>query len=295
MRSVLREPLVHFLLIGAALFVIFEIFDDPPDTSSSRIVISASQIKFLGANFTRTWKRPPSENELKNLVDNYVREEILYREALALGLDKDDQIVRRRLNQKMEMMSSDLVQALTPSDEDLTNYLADHPDRFRVDPRLSFNHIFLDPQKRGLALEDDAALLLEQLTEEHERGDLSSLGDNLLIPPDINLMTTSEISRTFGGVFSKAIMELQPGTWAGPVRSGYGYHLVLVTEKIDGRLPQLSEIREQVEREWMVERKTKLNEEILKKLRENYTVEIEWTPTDKTSNTEEPAKQGNSS
>ncbi len=294
MRSFLREPLIHFLLIGAALFVIFEIFDDPSGSDSSRIVVSASQIEFLEANFVRTWKRPPSENELKILVDSYVREEILYREALALGLDKDDHIVRRRLNQKMEMMSSDLIQALTPSDEDLASYLADNSERFLVDPQLSFSHVFFDPQKRGLALEDDAGRLLEQLSGAHERADLSSLGDSLLIPPDIELMTIGEISRTFGSAFAQAILDIEPGTWSGPVRSGYGYHLVVVTNKIDGRLPQLAEVRQQVEREWMVERKTKLNQEIMERLRRNYTVEIDWPPADEPGSAGKPLKQSSS-
>ncbi len=287
----MREPLVHFLLIGAALFVIFEIFDDPAGPDSSRIVISASQIDFLEANFARTWNRPPSETEMKNLVNNFVREEILYREALALGLDKDDRIIRRRLNQKMELMSSNLAQALSPSDEELRSYLADHPDRFRVPPRLSFVHIFLDPQKRGPALEDDAALLLEKLSQTDESVDLSSLGDSLpLLPRSVKEMRVGEIGRTFGEEFGAAIMEIQPGVWAGPVRSGYGYHLVLVTKKVAGMLPELPAIREQVAREWMAERKTKLNDEILERLRDNYTVEIDWKSTDRPGSAAKPAK-----
>jgi len=293
-RSLLREPLLHFLLIGAALFAIFEIFDDPAGSDSSRIVVSASQIEFLEANFARTWKRLPSENELKILVDSHVREEILYREALALGLDKDDHIVRRRLNQKMEMMSSDLIQALTPSDEDLASYLAENSERFLVDPQLSFSHVFFDPQKRGPALEDDAGRLLEQLNGAHEKADLSSLGDSLLIPPDIELMTIGEIGRTFGSGFAQAILEIEPGTWSGPVRSGYGYHLVMVTDKIEGRLPQLAEIRQQVEREWMVERKATVNRQIMERLRRNYTVEIDWPPTAKPGSAGEPLRQSSS-
>lgn len=294
MKSLLREPLVHFLLIGAALFIMFEIFDDPVGPDTSHIVISAGQIEFLSANFSRTWKRPPNENELQNLVDYHVREEILYREALALGLDKNDQVVRQRLKQKMELMASDLIQALTPSDEELTRYLTDHPDKFRIAPRLSFSHIFLDPQKRGRALEDDAALILQQLTTSDIMSDPSSFGDSLLIPRVINFGTTSEIRRSFGEVFSKAILEIPPGSWTGPVRSGYGYHLVLVTEKIDSRIPELSEIREQVEREWMAAGKKKLNEDLMAKLRENYTVEIKWPSADEPGTPAETTEQGNS-
>lgn len=293
MKSFFREPLVHFLLIGAALFVIFEIFDDPVGPDSSRIDVSAGQIEFLSANFSRTWKRPPNENELQNLVNYYVSEEILYREALALGLDKNDRVVRQRMKQKMELLASDLAQAFTPSDEELMSYLTDHPEKFRVDSQMSFSHIFLDPQKRGPALEDNAALILEQLAAADAVSDPSSLGDSLLIPPFINLMTSSEISRSFGEAFSNAILDLQPGSWTGPVRSGYGYHLVMITEKIDGRLPELSEIREQVEREWMAVRKKNLNEELLNKLRENYTVEIEWPSADKPGAPTATAEQGN--
>ena len=140
MRSFLRDPLLHFLLIGAALFLIFELSDDPAGPESGRIVISSGQIEFLRANFTRTWKRPPSDKELKGLVDNYVHEEILYREALALGLDKNDRVVRQRLKQKVEMINDDLAGLADPSDEELQQYLLTVVDRTR-------SHITMTPEQ----------------------------------------------------------------------------------------------------------------------------------------------------
>lgn len=279
MNSLIREPLVHFLIIGAAFFFFFELFDDPAGSNTGRIVVSQGQIEFLKANYSRTWQRPPSDEEMRALVDNYVLDEIFYREALALGLDKNDQIIRRRLKQKMTLLSNDLAQTIKPSEEELNSFLTNHPDLFRKDPQLSFSHIFFDPGKRGLGLEADAGQILDQLAAEEGAGDTALLGDTLMIPQTFKRATLSEILRYFGEPFGAAVMDIPVGSWTGLIRSGYGYHLVLVTEKTDARLPDLSEVRPQVEREWMATRQKQLHNALVDKLRKNYTVEIEQPTT----------------
>ena len=134
MKSLLREPLFHFLLIGAALFLLFKVLNDPTGPQSSRIVVTNGQIEFLKARFAKTWQRQPNEQELQELINGHVREEILYREALALGLDKDDTVVRRRMTQKLELMGDDIAGITVPTDDDLRKHMEEHPENFRIEP-----------------------------------------------------------------------------------------------------------------------------------------------------------------
>ena len=279
MKSLLREPLVHFLLIGGALFLVFGLFNNPAGPESNRIVITPGQIEFLKANFTRTWQRSPTEQELQGLISSHVREEIFYREALALGLDRDDGIIRRRLKQKLEFMSDDLAGVATPSDEQLVTFLESHPERFRIEPQVAFRHIFLDIDQRGNAALEEADLLLSELSDAGNATDPDTLGDNLMLPQSFKLSPRSEIARLFGESFSIEIMKIEPGQWAGPIRSGYGLHLVLVSEQVEGRIPELDEVRKVVEQEWSAAHRKELKESIYNKFREKYTVVFEQPPS----------------
>ena len=144
MKSFLREPLVHFLIIGVALFILFEVVNDPVGPQSNRVVITNGQIESLKARFVKTWQRQPTREELDELINGHVREEILYREALALGMDKDDGVVRRRMTQKLELMSDDIAGITIPSNEDLQDFLESHPELFRIEPQVAFRQIYID-------------------------------------------------------------------------------------------------------------------------------------------------------
>ena len=280
MKSLLREPLVHFLLIGAALFVIFSFINNPPGKGSDRIIITPGQIEFLKANFTRTWQRPPSEKELQGLVDSHIREEIFYREALALGLDKDDATIRRRLMLKLETLSNDLAEAAAPSDEDLKSFLKANPERFRIEPQMAFSHVFINTDQRRRTAMDEAERLLAVLSDE-KNADLDTLGDTVMLPKSFGLTRAGEISRLFGDAFTRELVTIIPGQWAGPIRSGYGLHLVKVTNTVAERLPELDEVREVVEREWFAVHRKEMQEGIYKRLRERYTVVFEQPASEK--------------
>ena len=275
MRALLREPLLHFLFIGALLFLLFEVFDNPAGPQSSRIVITNGQIEFLKARFAKTWQMQPTINELQELINGHVREEILYREALALGLDKDDSVVRRRMTQKLELMGDDIAGITVPTDEDLRKYMQEHPENFRIEPRVAFRQIYIDIVKRGISADDEADRLLALLSDAESKPDPDTLGDNLMIPGAYNLLPISEIAKIFGEPFSLELVKSKEGQWTGPIQSGYGLHLVLVTEKVEGRFPELAEIRETVEWEWSSAHKKNVRENIYKKLREKYTIEFE--------------------
>lgn len=278
-RELLREPLVHFLLIGGVLFLIGSAVDDGSAPGSDRIVVTAGRVEQLAATFARTWQRPPTRAELDGLIADHVREEVFFREALAMGLDRDDEIIRRRLRQKMEFLTEDVSDAVEPTAEELRAYLIEHADRYAIPPALTFTHVYLSPDRRGDALDGDAEALLARL---HGSGPGAgySAGDPSLLPESLESVPPREVARVFGEEFAAAVAALEPGGWRGPVPSGYGLHLVHVSERVDGRPATLDEVAPLVRRDLMSERRRALNDAVFEGFREKYTVTIEMPEAD---------------
>ncbi len=270
----LREPLVHFLALGAALFVIFGILSDSGAKESTQITVSVDHVERLLERWSRTWQRPPTAQELEGLIQDYVREEVLYREALLMGLDQDDTIIRRRLRQKMEFLAEDLSMLPQPADAELEAYLHENRDSFRQDSQSTFRHIYLNRDRRGEAAFQEAERLVGRLNSGQER-EAVALGDPFPLPGEYDSLPESEVVKLFGGKFASRLMELPVGRWEGPVESGYGLHVVLVSERTEGRMPDLEAIREQVVREWQAARRRQENEEFYRRLREKYEMTVE--------------------
>jgi hypothetical protein len=269
------DPLLHFLLIGAALFLVFGLFKDPAGNLENSVIITQGDIEFLKANFARTWRRPLTENELVNLIEDKVRDEISYREAVAMGLDQNDPVIRKRLRMKVELLAEDIAGLVPPSDEDLSSFLEKHRDSFRLEPQISFKQVYLSGDKRGADVENDARDLLAKLSAVGPGVAPGAYGDPIMLPKEFKLDYARNVERLFGKLFSQDLFQVAPGGWAGPVRSSYGLHLVFVRERIAARDPELSEIRQEVEREWTAKRRKDVKEEMHKKLREQYTITIE--------------------
>jgi PPIC-type PPIASE domain len=280
----IREPLVHFLLLGVAIFVIYGLVSDGSGSKPGYIVVTQGKIEHLRASFTRVWQRPPSPDELDGLIQDYVREEVLAREAVALGLDRDDTVIRR-LRQKMEFIANDLAAQAEPSDEELREYLAQHPDLFRTEPRLTFRQVYLNPQRRGDAVQRDAARLLAELNRAGAQADFAAMGDSTLLSPELVDVRASEVGGMFGERFARQVSQLPPGRWQGPVLSSYGVHLVFLEARTDGRLPELQEIRQAVAREWANAHRLEANERFYQELSRRYAVTIERPPTAIETNT----------
>ncbi len=276
MRSLLKEPLLHFLLLGAALFGGYSFLNRNPKTQPTEVVVSAGQIERLTGTFTRFRQRPPTAEELKGLIDQYVREEILSREAVKLGLDQDDSVIRRRLQQKMEFVATDLATADEPSESELAAWLAKHPDNFRQQPRFSFRHVYLNPDKHGDRFDADVSKLLADLKQAGTKADAGALGDSFLLPHEYAGESQSAVAAQFGPDFAGQFDRLKAGEWTGPIRSGYGVHLVLLTARTESRLPPLPEVRELVKREMMNERRLEANRRFLDGLLAKYKVKVEW-------------------
>lgn len=269
----LREPLVHFLAIGALLFLLFNWRGG--GSGSDRIVITPGQADAIVAGFVRTWQRPPSEEELKGLLDDYVREEIATREAVGLGLDRDDTIIRRRLRQKLEFASDDGVDAVPPTDAELQAWLEAHPDQFRSDPEVAFRQVYVSQERGAAEARAEALRLLDVVKASGPSASIEALGDRLMLPREVERSTRAQVAREFGDDFADAILTAPQGQWSGPVVSGYGLHLVFVSERVEPRLPALAEIRPLVEREFTNDRRTRALDAMYERLLERYRVVIE--------------------
>jgi len=219
--------------------------------------------------------RAPTVDELKVLIEDQIREEIYYREALAMGLDRDDMIIRRRLRQKMEFLSHDLTAQVDPTEAELEAYLQENTIMFLIEPWITFRYIYLNLDKRGNDTHDDALRLLARLRSGDNKIDAATLGDPFPLPRDYESVPESDVRNLFGRDFTAQLLTQELNVWHGPVPSGYGLHLVLIRERTKPRIPELDEVRDAVSREWVETRRRETNEEIFKQLRERYTVVVE--------------------
>ena len=276
LKNLLREPLVHFLLLGAALFVL-DAWLRPAagPAANTEIVVGEARIRNLAQTFQRTWQRPPTKVELDGLVESHVREEVLYREALALGLDRDDAIIRRRLQQKMEFVSEEAAALAAPTDDDLVAYMQANPDTFRAEPRVTFLQVYLDPRKRASTLDADARRLIDGLGRAGPNPDLAQLGDSLmLLEQHYENAPQGELERLFGREFAEAVVKQPVGRWTGPIGSGYGVHVVRIESMTPGGVPALAAVRPLVEREWRNAKRQELSKAFYDRLRAKYAVTV---------------------
>ena len=275
MKKILKEPLVHFLLLGALIFVGYEWVDHNSEPAPGRIVISQGQLASMLANFISTQQRPPSHQEWANLIQAQVRGEVYYREALVLGLDKDDAIIRRRLQQKLEFISDDIAAQAQPTDAELNAYLTVHPDKFRVEPQFTFRQLYLNPEKHVTNLAGDAAQLLAKLNQPGGDTGFATLGDPFMLDNNFTALPSGEITKQFGKEFTAKLAGLQTGHWQGPVESGFGAHLVCISARTAGRQPALAEVRDAVRREWIEDQRLQANDKFYQAMLKHYTVTIE--------------------
>jgi parvulin-like peptidyl-prolyl isomerase len=271
-RRLLREPLLHFLLIGAVLFVLYDVSNDGRSDSPGEIVISAARVGALAENFTTVWMRPPTAAELQGLVDDYVAEEVYYREAIAMGLDQDDTVIRRRLRQKMEFISDNVADSVVPADAELQSYLAQNAAKFTRPAELTFSQVYLSVERRGDTVRADAEKLLAELQAGRSPAEA---GDASLLPATMETASPQAIANAFGEGFAQQVDEMPTGQWSGPVESSFGLHLVRVDQRAVGNVPALGDIRPIVLREWQAEERRKQNQAFLAALRNKYEVRIE--------------------
>ena len=274
-KRVIKEPLLHFLLLGVVLFFLFYQVANPNLDSPERIIVTQADTERLESQWQRQWRRPPTQQELDGMIESYIRETILYREALALGLDQDDVIVRRRLGQKLEFMFKDLAEQVEPTEAELVEFLKTNSDRYIQPSRYSFTHVYFSRDQRGEDAEKDARSLLHKLQTEPDAVDVIETSDRFLYQYQFDDQSPNQISRIFGRVFADNLTALETGKWQGPIKSGYGLHLVFIDERTEPRHSDLANIQDKVRWDLLAERRKEMDAAFYNELRKKYQVKIE--------------------
>lgn len=269
-RGLVREPLVHFLAAGLIVFMIASWRGGAVDPADRTITIDEDRVTWLVSQFEQTWQRSPSPAEIDQLIRDYVKEEVYYREALRMGLDQDDPVIRRRLRSKMEFLASSQVESTPASEADLQAWLKAHQAQYAEGTRYSFDQIYLgsadDPQLKAKAATLKRALAAGK--------DWRGLGQTISLPAQMTQADATAIGNEFGEDFAAALPRVTPGGWQGPIQSGFGAHLVRITQLVPGRVPPLSAVRQRVENDWREATLSDRQDRAYQALLDGYSVRI---------------------
>jgi peptidyl-prolyl cis-trans isomerase C len=270
-----REPLLHFLLAAALLFAGYRLLhpESRQAEDANRIVVTDDDLNQLHIAWMAQWRRPPTPAELRGLVESKVREEIFYREAMALGLGKDDAIVKRRLAQKMEFLAEDVSTAREPEIDELKTWFEKNRERFALPARMSFRHLYFSFDGRHERARDDAARSMAMLVgKPAESPESENLADPFMFQDYYGDRPPEQVAAVFGTKFAEALFELEPGAWRGPIESGFGWHLVWIDSKIPGRVPAFEEVGAMVKSEWITEHRAESKRKAFEAMRARYQV-----------------------
>lgn len=275
-KRLLREPLLHFMVIGTFLFVAYWYLEsDSQAESATEITLSLEELAQLNMLHESQWRRPPTPEEFSALVEDKIRQEVLYREALTLGLDKNDEIVKRRMAQKMQFIAEDVAAAEEPTTEELRAWYAENSDRFLMAKRVSFRHLYFSPDSRGEQAYDDAVRALAKLDGQPVDSELAAtLADRFLYQDYYADQGSVGLAKEFGPQFAMAVGELEPGSWQGPIESGYGWHLVYVDSVVPGRVPAFEEIERDIKTAWLGIQKEVAWRKAYEEMRAKYTLRL---------------------
>ena len=248
----LHEPLVQFFLAGLVLFVVYRALHPESGGGRYRIELTKDDLAQMTVSILAQERPAPNARELAGLIEQRVREEVLYREAVAMGFDEGDEIVKRRLAQKMEFLAEDLSDLREPTQADLRSWFNEHQDQFMAPGRITFRHIYFSPDRRGTRAQADAAAAQKRLAGKlAEWTGAAREGDQFMFQDRYADRSAEQVASVFGGDFAKAIFQAPPGVWLGPVASGLGYHLVAVEEVRPPSVPAFEEVMPDVRAAWV--------------------------------------------
>ncbi len=268
-----KEPLAQFLILGGLLFLAYGVLAPKQDAPAERIAITAPMIESLAQSFESVWKRPPTEEERRGLIDDYLAEEVLYREAQKLGLDSDDVVIRRRLRQKMEFLLQDGLSRIEPDEAQLRAFFDANPDRYVGPDRISFQQIYLGERQS----DEESAVwdaLIVQLNGANPP-DTRELGKGSLLPPAMGSAPAQEIDRSFGTGFAEMLTGLPIGAWTDPVQSTFGWHIIRVDQVQTAGAPNFEEVRAEVARDFAYQQENDAAKALIERLKQGYQIEID--------------------
>ncbi len=279
-RRAFREPLVHFLIAGAVLFALSALSGESwgRGDGGNRIHVSAAKIRQLRETWTKRWGAEPNAEQLRSLVDDFIREEVLYREAISSGLDQDDVIIRRRLAQKIEFLAQSLASVVDPSEAELQQYFEAHAETYHIPAKVGFSHVYFSRSNRGSDAERVAREILDRLRSgETAAADTSQLGDRFMLQYEYPPQTHTQIRDLFGAEFATEVFDLPSEQWSGPVPSSYGVHVVFVRHRVSSRTPAMDEVRSQVTRDHEAERLRAAADTYYHGLLERFEIDVDET------------------
>jgi len=266
-KRILQEPLLHFLVVGSLLFFYLSSTDTE---TKSQVTISQGKIKQLTAQFTKTRQRTPSDEELDALIENQIREDLAFEHGVQMGLVENDSIIKRRVQQKIEFMLNDSIGSIEPSLEDLETYLTTHKEQYTIEPVYAFRHIYINPEQH-----DDVNAFILELQSNNLDKSYRNVGDSMMMQSEFVDISTAHIARLFGRKFSKNLDAISLKRWQGPVKSGYGVHLVYIDNKIPKHLATLEEVETQLRRDFRVDAQKKAVNSFYDELKVQYDVKVE--------------------
>jgi len=280
MKKVLCEPLFHFLIIGVIIFIFWGVWGDNSGSDREQIIVGSARIEQIKDAWKKQWRREPTEKELESLIEQFVQEEVLYREALNMGLEKEDSIIRRRLAQKMQFLIQDIADRKLPEEAELKAFFNQNPEQYQSPARISFTHVYFNRDRRkNTVLRDARDVLVGLQTRNPERA--PEKGDPFMLNLDYVRVSKQETARLFGKPFAEDLFALRPGPWQAPIQSGYGIHLVRLVEYIPARLSEFSEVAERVRQEYTAVQRRKANEKAIQALKDRYKIVIDANAGDK--------------
>ncbi len=283
-RGALREPLLHFLVIGLALFAAYGWMNRGRTSAGNyRILLTLDDLKQLDISFVSQWHRQPTQEEFQGLVESFIRQEVLYREGLAMGLDKDDTIVKRRMAQKMEFLSEDVAAAHEPTTDELRNWYAKNSQKFALADRATFRHLFFGFDRRGQNAQTAALSALNKLAAKPEDSPLGkALADPFMFQDYYGDRAPDQLAKEFGPTFAIGLYKLKLGMWQGPIESGYGWHLVWIESITPGRVPAFEEVEPDVKTAWLADQKAIEWQKAYARMRAKYEVVAPQPPPEST-------------
>jgi len=289
------EPLIQFLIIGAFIYGAYTLFGAPEeDFRDTKVLVDSARINAFISEWESRWNRPPTREEIEGLIQSYIKEDVLYRQAVAMGLNEDDPITRRRMAQKLEFLTSDLAMMVQPDEGELEQYFNENSEAYGAPDTMTFSQVFFDPDSRGDRTLEDAAKALAQLqaagvpTEESMQ-----MGDGFMLQSDFVSVTPTEAARQMGSGFVEAVVLLDPGSWHGPVLSGYGVHLVYMYDYQKSPPAIFEDVQAAVLENWQLEQREKFNEDFLENLKTRYEIVIDGIPADRILQVPETASSEN--
>ncbi|MHC4153871.1 MAG: peptidyl-prolyl cis-trans isomerase [Planctomycetota bacterium] len=280
MKKILKEPLVYVFVLGFVVFGLHSFLNraNRDDTDPFTVEVTSADIEWIRSSWEARMKRQPTQQELQGLINRYIRDEILFREAMAMDLDDRDLVIQRRLVQKLTFVFEDLAETMEPADDELKKYLQENQDKYRIPEMMSFTQAYFNPSKRKDAMEEAKTVLASLKSTQSPPEEAVSLGDTIMIDSSFREKSPDEAARILGREFAYELFSIDEKGWQGPIESTFGLHLVYIEERIASKMPEFENIREDVKNDFMYERKREVIDNAYKAVKSRYTILVEGLP-----------------